>query len=183
MGQIMGLKIVLMFSALVGILLGSGFLINEVSAGEVPLCNGLPGTIIGTEGRDRLRGTNGPDVIIGLGGNDKITGAGGDDTICAGDGNDFVNAGDGEDWVDCGAGRDFCHGGDDDDQIFARDGEKDRVHGGLPKNSDYCQLDTSERSVKGCEIEDRPYEANGASQDTDDRIKDFISKFLKRFNR
>ena len=43
-----------------------------VAAGaqDVPMCNGLPATIVGTEGPDNLVGTAGRDVIVGLGGNE-----------------------------------------------------------------------------------------------------------------
>lgn len=53
-------------------------------------CDGLPATIIGTNGNDTITGTSGPDVIVGLGGNDTISGMGGNDVICAGAGNDTV---------------------------------------------------------------------------------------------
>ncbi|PFV34768.1 hypothetical protein COL00_31035 [Bacillus cereus] len=37
-------------------------------------CDGLPATIIGTNGNDTITGTYGPDVIVGLGGNDTVYG-------------------------------------------------------------------------------------------------------------
>jgi hypothetical protein len=46
------------------------------------MCDGHRATIVGTPGKDYMRGTSGPDVIVGLGGYDEIDGRGGDDIIC-----------------------------------------------------------------------------------------------------
>jgi Tol biopolymer transport system component len=68
---------------------------NVVYAKEKPLptCAGRPATLIGTPGRDVIKGSKRSDVIIALGGNDKIESFSGGDTICAGPGNDVVDAG------------------------------------------------------------------------------------------
>ena len=55
------------------------------AAEEVPMCFGMPATIIGTSGDDTLTGTPGDDVIVGLEGTDVIDAPdGGTDRICAG---------------------------------------------------------------------------------------------------
>ena len=69
-------------------------------------CNGLPATIVGTEGDDAIVGTPGADVIVALGGKDTIRGRNGNDTICAGTGSDWIDPGDGNDWVHGQAGND-----------------------------------------------------------------------------
>ena len=69
-----------------------------------PTCNGLPATIVGTDGPDVINGTNGADVIVGLGGDDEIFGAVGNDTICGNDGNDKLKGGTGADFCDGGSG-------------------------------------------------------------------------------
>ena len=56
----------------------------------VPTCRGVPATVVGTAGADRLAGTARADVIVGLGGDDSIFGAGGDDLVCGGPGNDLI---------------------------------------------------------------------------------------------
>jgi Tol biopolymer transport system component len=61
----------------------------------LPECNGRPATIIGTPGRDVLKGTKRADVVIALGGNDRVETFAGTDTICAGAGDDTVDAGPG----------------------------------------------------------------------------------------
>ena len=66
-------------------------------AGGVPRCAGHLATIVGTNGRDKLKGTRRADVIVALGGNDKISGGGGNDIICGGDGNDSITGGSGSD--------------------------------------------------------------------------------------
>ncbi|WP_412075627.1 calcium-binding protein [Streptomyces xanthophaeus] len=73
------------------VLLFGGLIPRQAAASAaVFTCNGLPATIVGTNGADTLTGTPLSDVIVGLGGNDTISGAGGDDTICAGGGDDTV---------------------------------------------------------------------------------------------
>ncbi len=111
-----------------------------------PMCNGLPATIIGTEGNDTLIGTSGPDVIVGLGGRDLIRGLNGDDVICGGDGLDRIFGGNGldmlfgeegndriygeggPDMAYGGDGRDILVGGTDDDMLFG-EGDNDRIYG------------------------------------------------------
>ena len=43
------------------------------AAEAVPMCFGMPATIVGTAGDDTLTGTPGDDVIVGLEGTDVIT--------------------------------------------------------------------------------------------------------------
>jgi hypothetical protein len=92
-------------------------------------CFGLPATIIGTEGNDRLTGTSGPDIIVGLGGNDLIKGLGGADVICGGDGDDVIEGGDGADLIDGGAGDDLIKGQNGDDALLGGD-DDDIIEGG-----------------------------------------------------
>ncbi|MDP9068014.1 MAG: hypothetical protein M3N53_06675 [Actinomycetota bacterium] len=79
-------------------------------------CAGLPATMVGTAGPDRLDGGPGDDVIVALGGGDVITGKGGRDVICGGKGPDEIRGGlggdtisgqDGHDVLDGGAGTDW----------------------------------------------------------------------------
>lgn len=104
-------------------------------------CDGLPATLLGTGGDDRLLGTSGNDVIVGLGGNDVIEAAGGSDTVCAGDGDDVVIGGDGldrllgedgdddlrgdggDDFLSGGGGNDGLRGGGGDDQLDGGPGD------------------------------------------------------------
>ena len=111
---------------------------SPVSGQEIPTCNGLPATIVGTEGRDILTGTDGPDVIVGLGGNDVIRGMAGDDTLCGGNGRDRLFGGEGNDVVLGGKkndivkgdqGRDVLHGNQGNDRVFGG-GAADILEGG-----------------------------------------------------
>jgi Ca2+-binding RTX toxin-like protein len=99
-------------------------------------CQGLPATIIGTEGNDILEGTEGNDVINGLGGNDGITGYGGDDIICGDDGNDSIVGYDGNDILDGGNGVDSLSGNSGDDVLYGGPGD-DRIVGGLGNDALY----------------------------------------------
>ena len=53
-----------------------------------PRCAGRRATIVGTPGRDRLRGTRRADVIVALGGNDRVVAGAGRDIVCGGAGDD-----------------------------------------------------------------------------------------------
>src|SRR5215218_4203269 len=89
------------------------FLRRVVYAKEpaLPRCAGRVATIIGTPGRDNLKGTKSKDVIVALGGDARIRGYTKADVICAGAGRDEVDAGDngeggGSDLVFAGPGAD-----------------------------------------------------------------------------
>ena len=84
-------------------------------------------SILGSEGRDVLRGTSRADVFCGLEGNDLIRGRGGADTVFAGAGRDRVyggrgrdslRGGRGRDRLSGGPGRDTCRGGPGRDRIL-----------------------------------------------------------------
>jgi len=94
--------------------------------------------IVGTDGKDKIRGTSGSDAIFGLGGNDDIRGNNGNDCIFGGpgndklygqNGNDEINGGDGNDTISGGNGNDTIDGGDGKDRIFGKKGV-DNITGG-----------------------------------------------------
>jgi uncharacterized delta-60 repeat protein len=97
-------------------------------AGLPPRCGGKRATVVGTAGRDRLRGTRRADVIVGLGGNDSITGLGGNDIVCGGSGKDKLSGGDGKDRLDGGSGDDSVNGGAGNDRLIGGSG-KDKLAG------------------------------------------------------
>jgi Tol biopolymer transport system component len=89
------------------------FLRRPVYAKEPALlrCAGRIATIVGTPGRDSIKGTKSKDVIVALGGDDTIHSYTKADVICAGPGRDDVDAGDngeggGSDLVMAGPGAD-----------------------------------------------------------------------------
>jgi len=201
MGQSIGLKNIVILSAIASFIFGGGYLINEAEAGA-PLpttCLGFDGTIFGTPGDDEIKGARGNDVIITYGGNDEISSGNGDDVICSGEGKDEIKAGRGNDIIDPGPGSDDVNAGQGDDQVFARDGNfKDKIQCG--KGNDFAQVDETEKKIKSCETVEFPYEiANGNGDANDngdddngdddngddkkerrDKIKKSISKFFKR---
>jgi Tol biopolymer transport system component len=69
-------------------------------------CAGRRATIVGTRGRDRLRGTRRADVIVALGGHDRVRAGRGRDLVCGGRGNDRLFGGPGRDRLIGGPGRD-----------------------------------------------------------------------------
>ncbi len=56
---------------------GDGVLVFDRTEATLPVCDGLPATIVGTDGADVLEGTDGDDVIVGLRGHDLIRGLAG----------------------------------------------------------------------------------------------------------
>lgn len=82
-----------------------------------PRCAGKEATIIGSPGKDKIRGTRRNDVIVALGGNDVISGLNGNDVICAGAGNDVLSGGRGRDTLRGEAGKDKLVGGPGRDRL------------------------------------------------------------------
>lgn len=103
---------------------------NELIGPETAFCDGLPATIIGTSGHDRLVGTPGPDVIAGLQGRDEIIGLGGDDVICGGRGDDLIYGGEGFDVIFGAEGNDFIFGADGSSAALRVDTAGGRYFGG-----------------------------------------------------
>jgi uncharacterized delta-60 repeat protein len=89
-------------------------------------CAGKKATIIGSNGKDKLKGTKKRDVIAGLGGKDTIKGKGGNDLICGGKGKDKRLGGPGNDKLLGQQGKDLLKGGP---------GKKDKLIGGAGKDS------------------------------------------------
>lgn len=89
-------------------LLSSDIVYAEGEEVEPPTCGGQTATIVGSTGKDVLKGSKFDDVIAGLGGKDKIKGVDGNDRICGGGGNDDIDGGDGSD---------HCSGGPGDNRI------------------------------------------------------------------
>jgi len=118
------------------------------SSQAAPTCFGERATIVGTPGRDRLRGTPGPDVIVGRGGRDDLRGLAGPDLICGksgndqqvkgGGGNDKLSGGRGNDRLDGNAGEDFAVGGlghDNISALYGEHGDSDTALGGTGNDS------------------------------------------------
>ena len=116
-----------LFSILAIIIFSVAYTAN---AQEIPMCNGLPATIVGTNGNEVIHGTDGDDVIVGLGGNDVIHGYAGNDILCGGEGYDKI----------------FGYSGDD--IIFASVGDGDAIAGG--DGIDICNVDPS-ATFRECE--------------------------------
>jgi len=99
----------------------------DSGAYELTTCFGVPVDMVGTDGRDQIRGSAGPDSILGLGGDDRILGRGGNDDICAGAGNDILSGAEGVDRLDGSQGHDTCDGGPANDRFLSCE-----VRQGLP---------------------------------------------------
>jgi hypothetical protein len=89
-------------------------------------CGNRIATVLGTAGRDVLRGGDGSDVIATGPGRDRVVGGRGNDRICTGAGRDAISGGPGRDRlvggraadrIKGGPGRDRCPGAGRDDRI------------------------------------------------------------------
>jgi hypothetical protein len=85
-------------------------------------CGGRVATVIGTKGRDKLRGTRAADVMVALGGRDDVRGRGGADVVCGGGGPDRLAGGGGADRLLGGGGRDRLAGGAGTDRCLGGSG-------------------------------------------------------------
>ncbi|MDQ3439939.1 MAG: hypothetical protein M3478_06265, partial [Planctomycetota bacterium] len=84
--------------------------------------SGLPVTLVGNAGNDRLASCSSGDLIYGNDGLDTISGNDGNDTIFGGNGSDRVIGGVGNDRASGEAGNDFLQGGDGDDAMDGNEG-------------------------------------------------------------
>ena len=89
-----------------------------------PNCEGLPATIVGTDGNDTLEGTAAVDVIVAKGGSDVIRSYGGSDVVCGGPGNDRMMTGDGDDVVIGGTGDDWVFSVAGGDRVVGGEGDE-----------------------------------------------------------
>ncbi len=107
--------------------------------GDATTCRGKPATIVGTQGKDRVRGTKKVDVIATLGGNDNVRAGKGSDIVCAGKGSDKVSGEDGNDKLFGEQGR---------DRLLGQDG-RDLTNGGPGR--DTCNGGRAKDRSPGCE--------------------------------
>ena len=89
---------------------------------DVPMCDGLPATIVGTHESGTIDGTDGDDVIwVGDYPNEVDAGPG-DDRVCGGVNADMLFGGEGNDRIFAAGGRDMVFGGTGDDHLDAGPG-------------------------------------------------------------
>jgi hypothetical protein len=118
---------------------GSGFYNLRVDASVWPgspagRCAGKKATVVGTNGKDKLKGTKGRDVISAGAGKDTVKGKKGNDLICGGKGRDKIAGGPGKDKLRGGAGNDTLLGGPGRDRLRGGAGKHDRLIGGPGKD-------------------------------------------------
>jgi murein tripeptide amidase MpaA len=110
-------------------------------------CKGQVATIVGTAGREALRGTGRNDVIAARAGDDRVRTGAGRDLVCAGGGRDRIRGGSGKDKLHGNGGRDRLAGGAGADRLVGG-GSADRLHGG--KGRDRCPDAGKRDQVRGC---------------------------------
>jgi hypothetical protein len=114
-------------------------------------CQGVPATIVGTDGSDVIRGTDGPDVIAAGGGHDVVLARQGDDLVCGGSGADLVRGGGGADVLAGGRGMDSLFGGNGDDMISGGDGDDGCLQGPGTGTKDSCAVRIAAAGDISCE--------------------------------
>lgn len=97
-------------------------------------CAGKKVTILGTNGKDKLRGTKKHDVISAGKGKDTVKGLKGNDLICGGKGKDKLVGGPGKDTLLGQQGNDKLFGGPGKDTLKGGPGRKDKLRGGAGKD-------------------------------------------------
>lgn len=105
---------------LAGISIVAALMAATPAAVAAPTCFGKAATIVGTPGKETIKGTNGPDVIVGLGGDDTILARGGKDRVCGNGGDDYL---DGQNSLG------FVKGGGGDDIVINRGGNGSVLQG------------------------------------------------------
>ncbi|HET9198805.1 MAG TPA: beta-propeller fold lactonase family protein [Solirubrobacterales bacterium] len=119
---------------------GGGSGSSQPPAGILPVsgpagkCNGLKATIVGTGGKDSLKGTGRRDVIAAGAGDDKVRGLGGNDVVCGEGGKDDLDGGAGGDTLLGGPGKDTLRGAGGADRMQGGPGT-DTLIGGPGKDS------------------------------------------------
>jgi len=119
---------------------GSGFYNLRVDESVWPgspaagRCAGKKATVVGTNGKDKLKGTKGRDVISAGGGDDTVRGLKGSDRVCGGNGKDKIAGGPGRDKLRSGAGNDTLLGVPGQDKLEGGAGKNDRLNGGPGKD-------------------------------------------------
>ncbi len=99
-------------------------------------CAGKTATIVGTNGKNKLKGTKKKDVISAGGGKDTVKGLKGNDLICGGKGKDKLIGGPGKDKLLGQQGNDKLLGGPGKDKLKGGPGKKDKLNGGPGKDSE-----------------------------------------------
>jgi hypothetical protein len=135
---------------------------------------GATGTIIGTDGPNRIFGSGQQDTITGGGGDDDINGGSGNDNIDAGAGNDSIDGGNNNDTIHGGGGDDTIDGGDGADSVFGDAGNDDlfmedtvvdtAIDCGT--DTDTAELDDFDPAPSGCETVFRPSGTTGGGGGT-----------------
>ncbi|MBM0107774.1 hypothetical protein JM946_23820 [Steroidobacter sp. S1-65] len=90
-----------------------------------------------------MLGSSGRDLIRGLGGADQLFGFGGDDKFDGGDGDDYISGGNGS---FSGSGDDILIGGAGNDTLVGEDGN-DRLFGGAGDDDYYYQAGSGSDSI------------------------------------
>lgn len=108
-----------------------------------------PCTMLGIDGRDRLRGSARGDAVYGRGGADAITAGDGPDVVDGGSGDDAIDAGPGADVIAGGGGSDRVAAGPGNDRIFAQDRKRDRLRCGA--GIDLIMADRGDQVATDCE--------------------------------
>jgi hypothetical protein len=106
----------------------------DIGAYELVKCKGIEVDVVGTSGKDRLRGDGTVNAILGLGGADKLLGLQNRDALCGAAGKDKLVGGNGRDKLLGGGGKDLLKGGKAADRLNGGRGNDRCVPGGGPGN-------------------------------------------------
>lgn len=150
-------------------------------------CRGVPATISGTAGPERLVGTKRRDVIVGFGSGDEIFAKGGNDLVCGGAGTDSIYGGPGgddllggvsRDAIIAGSGRDTLRGQKHADYLMGGE-DADLIAGGpsgnSPRTGDIAAF-TGRTSVRVSLVSGR---ASGHGRDRLRNVEGIVGSYLR----
>ena len=129
---------------------------------DIPTCQGMRATCVGTDGHDLIWGTEDDDVIVALGGDDVVHADAGEDLVCGGPGNDSIHGARGPDTIYGQEGTDWLFGARENDSLFGGPGDGDVLWGGPGMDlldggeglGDFCiqQRDMARVNEDTCEV-------------------------------
>lgn len=124
----------LRLAILISVSIVGGVIAGAPTAMAAPKCFGEPATIVGTPGKDTIKGTSGPDVIVGLGGADTVFGRSGKDHICGNGGADVLDGQGSLGFVKGGAANDVVINRGGNGTVLRGNGGHDYLLGGSSRD-------------------------------------------------
>ncbi len=146
---------------------GDGGTAFTTQTAAVVVLDGDQADLVGTNGKDKLRGDDDDEVIVAGGGDDRVDGRDGDDVLIGEDGDDRLRGRDDDDLLIGGAGNDRLDGGNGDDILRGGPGDEDRLKGGKDDDIFVYELGDGTVIVEDFDEDDDLIDLSGLGADFD----------------